>query len=145
MQRRKGRRYEQDIANVFREWWPSAVVRRASQAERADNPDVFVADGPPLLKRLWLELTDSRAPNPSEKLWQAERDIAHRVYHRDRLPVVVWHRLRERESHVTTRLWVLDVIRGVTGSVNPLTVTMTLDDFILFARANVARATQEAC
>lgn len=145
MQREKGKRFERDIANVFRERWPNAVVRRASQAERADNPDVFVADGPELLKQLWLELQDARDPTPGAKLVQAEGDIAHRHYHRGRLPIVVWHRLRERRVNVTTRLWVVDEVRGkahdrggITG-IDDVEVTLDLDEFLDVLQQRVSR------
>lgn len=144
MQRRKGRAYEQAIARTFRERWPDCVVRRASQAERADNPDVFIADGPELLKRMWLELTDGRAPDPSAKLAQAEGDIAHRTYHRNRLPIVVWHRLGARKSFATTRLWVIDAIRGQLVNVRDDEITMTLDSLLDIVDQRIPRATEAA-
>lgn len=109
MQREKGKRFERDIADRLRKRWPEAIVRRASQAERADNPDVF-AQGHPVLERLWLELQDARQPTPLAKLAQAERDAAAWVGARGRgvrWPVVVWHRLGERTTWVTLRLAVL--------------------------------------
>jgi len=113
----KGKVFERRIATALREQWPNAVVRRASQADRADNPDVLVEAGPPVLSRLWLELQDARAPTPTDKLKQAERDVARwqstRMPSVPRLPVVVWHKLAERTIWVTTRMWVLDVLRRV--------------------------------
>lgn len=111
MQREKGKRFEREIAGILRERWPSAIVRRASQAERADNPDVFVEGGPPLLGRLWLELQDARKPTPEAKLEQAERDSSAWFMRREererRLPIVIWHRLGERSTWATMRLTTL--------------------------------------
>jgi hypothetical protein len=118
MQRRKGHDFERKIAALFRQHWPDAVVRRASQAERADNADVFVEGGPPILARLWLELQHARKPTPFAKLQQAEGDIAcwrsrRAVTTSARLPVVVWHRTGDRsaDAYVTMRLGVLDFLR----------------------------------
>lgn len=130
MQREKGKRFERDIAALLRERWPSALVRRASQAERADNPDVFV-EGHATLERCWLELQDAREPRPRDKLVQAERDIAGRKHVGDRWPVVIWHKLRERAICVTTRLWVLDQIRGdVQDLERGQVVTLELGEFL---------------
>jgi hypothetical protein len=128
MQRRKGRSYEQRIANVMREQWPGIEVRRSSQADRAHQSDVFVAVGPPKLMRLWLELQDARKPTPEAKLAQAERDISESS-DRSRLPVVVWHRMGERSSYVTTRLWVLDEVRAEMHAHRHEVVTMPLEQF----------------
>lgn len=160
MQRNKGKRFERDIAARLRSVWPDAVVRRASQAERADNPDVFIEGGPPILARLWLELQDARQPTPDSKLFQAEKDADLYLRRRvggmaspglggypktDRLPVVVWHRLGERTTWATMRLWVLDELRDMfkeqtagtyrrrTGSL----VTMKIDDAIEMLREAV--------
>jgi hypothetical protein len=147
MQREKGKRFERDIATVLRERWPDALVRRASQAERADNPDVFAEGGPRVLERLWLELQDARKPRPLDKLVQAEEDAARWYEKRTRdeglqlgarrYPVVVWHRLAERGIQVTTRLWVLAELaleargdRFVRGSGGSEAVTLTLQDFL---------------
>ncbi len=75
-QREKGKTFERKVAAIIRARWPQALVRRASQAERAHNPDVFVEGGPRILQRLWMELQDSANPTPSAKLEQARRDIA---------------------------------------------------------------------
>jgi hypothetical protein len=112
MSREKGKRFERAIAAELRKRWPDAVVRRSSQAERAYQSDVFIEGGPPLLSRLWLELQDARNPTPLAKLEQAERDIS--AAGGFRLPVVVWHRIGERRTNVTMRLWVLDAIRAET-------------------------------
>lgn len=145
MQRQKGKRFERHIAGILRAYWPDAVVRRASQAERADNPDVFIEGGPSVLSRLWLELTDSRTPMPAMKLQQAEHDIAQWLKRRptldNRLPVVIWHRTGERVSNVTTRLWVVDELRGFV-STSMETVTMQLIQFenLLVVAANEREA-----
>jgi hypothetical protein len=116
MQRNKGKRFERDIAARLRVLWPDAEIRRSSQAERAYEADVF-ATGSPTLERLWLELQDAKAPTPLKKLAQAERDLAAGGPHvqTDRFPVVVWHRIRELTVHVTTRMWVIDCLRGISG------------------------------
>jgi hypothetical protein len=115
MQRRKGKVYEREVARILRAEFPAADVRRTSQADRAGNSDVIVT-GAPLLEQLWLELNDARDPDPLAKLQQAERDIGLARPSSGgvalRLPVVIWHRIRERSHQVTTRLWVLDVLRG---------------------------------
>lgn len=133
MQRYKGRAYEQQIARQLRAAFPAAEVRRSSQADRAGNSDVVVT-GSAVLGRLWLELQDARRPTPGAKLTQAERDIA-RGSPVGRLPVVIWHRIREQGHQVTTRLWVLDVLRfGLERSSHvPFAdevVTLDLEEFI---------------
>lgn len=133
LSREKGKRFERHIAGVLRTYWPDAVIRRASQAERADNPDVFIEGGPPVLSRLWLELHDARNPVPMAKLEQAEQDITEWLRRRpmalvNRMPIVIWHRTGERISNVTSRLWVLDELRGIT-STNMQAVTMQLAFF----------------
>lgn len=133
MQREKGKRHERRIAARLRVHWPDAVVRRSSQAERADNPDVFIESRAEVLQALWLELQDARTPTPMIKLTQAEHDIVEWLKRRpgvavNRLPVVIWHKLGERIDHVTTRLWVIDELRGVSTT-NMEAVTMALVQF----------------
>ena len=112
MQRRKGRAFEQRIATILRAHFPDAVVRRASQADRAHQSDVYVSGGPALLSQLWLEANDARIPQPMRKLVQSERDAAAQTSTPwSRYPVVVWHKLSERRIWATTRLWTLDAIR----------------------------------
>ena len=117
MQRQKGKRFERAIATLLRAHFPDAVVRRASQADRAHQSDVYVQSKALLLERLWLECQDARDPNPWAKLMQAERDcagvMAPRERYLGRLPVVVWHKLGARSIHVSLRLHTLDEIRGV--------------------------------
>jgi hypothetical protein len=132
MQREKGKAYERAIARVLREVFPAADVRRSSQADRAANSDVVIT-GSPLFERLWLELHDARDPIPLAKLQQAERDIelARRASDRlNRLPVVIWHRIRERSHQVTTRLWVVDELRGVSAHSRTAVVTLDLQAFL---------------
>ena len=129
----KGKVFERRIAAQLRTLWPDAVVRRASQADRAHQSDVCVTGGPPILARLWLELQDSRNPTPLAKLEQAEQDVLSGACF-ERLPVVIWHRTNERTTHATMRLWVMDVLRGVyrSGSSEDLTV-VTIDAQDLWA------------
>lgn len=140
MKRTKGRAYEQAIARMLRARWPHVEVRRATQSERAYESDVFIT-GEPRLERLWLELQDARHPNPLLKLAQAERDCGYAtatergvrgvrgVLALDRQPVVVWHKLRERTIHVTTRAWVFDELRNSPSSDNTV-ITMELGAFL---------------
>ena len=134
MQREKGKAYERDIANELRKRWPSATVRRASQADRAYQSDVFMTGGPPILASLWLELQDARVPVPLTKLSQAERDCERTS--EPRFPIVIWHRLGERTSYATMRLKTLDSIRWPVGRPYSLrgsfdmVVTMRLGEFL---------------
>jgi hypothetical protein len=133
MQREKGKRYERAIAAELRVSYPNADIRRTSQADRAANSDLAITGGPPILSRFWLELNDAAAPNPIAKLQQAEHDVcaSTRNKGKDLLPIVIWHRLAERKSHATMRLWVLDAIRGCLSIVTDSVVTMTLEDFLV--------------
>lgn len=145
LSRTKGRAYEQLIARKLRATFPGADVRRSSQADRAANSDVVVT-GSPVLERLWLELHDARRPIPQRKLEQAERDVSAIPKPGDaigrsigRLPVVIWHRIHERSHQVTTRLWVLDELRGVLRMTDGLAgcdsvVTLDLEDFVEILR-----------
>jgi hypothetical protein len=111
MQREKGKDYERRVASAMRAAFPFATVRRSSQADRAHAPDVRFETGPELLRQLWLECNDARQPNPLGKLEQAERDTIHGP---DAwLPVVVWHRFREREDWATLRIRTLRFLLGV--------------------------------
>jgi hypothetical protein len=71
---------------------------------------VIEGNAPMLAKRLWLELQDARQPTPLDKLAQAERDC--RLVDVFRIPVVVWHKYRERSLSVTLRLDALMVLTG---------------------------------
>ena len=137
--RTKGKVFERAIARRLRAVWPDTVIRRASQAERAHNPDVFVEHGPELLKLLWLELQDAANPTPAAKLLQAERDAdAHRGERR-RWPVVIWHRIRERTINVSLRVSVLDALRGHPwGDFDTTMVTLDLDDLISILQRRAA-------
>lgn len=131
-QRIKGASFERRIARMLRERY-GADVHRSSQADRARNSDVVIEPGPGVpanLPRLWLELNDALRPDPIKKLAQAERDIA-REEVPGRVPVVVWHRLGEREVYASLRLYDLDWLCGVghERAGGPM-VTMTLGDFL---------------
>ncbi len=146
MQRRKGRKYEQEIARQLRAAFPAADVRRTSQADRAANSDVIVT-GAPVLERLWLELQDARNPTPLAKLAQAERDIeaaaplaAMKMRGTLRMPVVIWHRMGERSHQVTTRLWVLDHLRCLGRVGDRTVVSLALPEFIAHLEDAVAAA-----
>jgi hypothetical protein len=127
----KGKQFERKIANVLRAQWPGIEVRRSSQADRAVNSDVYITNAPIKLERIWWECEDSRTPNPAKKLEQAERDIASLPGpQRDRLPVVVWHRIGERHSSATMPLAVLDILRGKESVLRNEPVTMELGAFL---------------
>lgn len=152
MQRNKGKRFERDIAALLRDRWPLAVVRRSSQAERADNPDVFFESAPERLRALWLELEDAKAPSPHAKLMQAERDIRawneRRGFSTEaltRVPFVIWHRLAARSIQVTSRLWCFDwLMPGPTAWERPARMQIatvdSLDFFELLARVEARAA-----
>ncbi len=144
MQREKGKRFERQIADVLRKRFPWALVRRGSQAERADMPDVFIArgEGPAgVLQRLWLECQDARKPTPFTKLEQAERDVQAltiRAY-----PIAVWHRLGERTSHATMRLGTLRYLLGdqaamYSSHARSEYVTLTLDGLLSILEGAIA-------
>lgn len=128
---------QRKIARLIRERWPGALVRRASQAERAHNPDVFIEGGPRILQRLWLELQDSANATPLAKLAQARRDADAdlRIYPNGehRLPVAVTHQLGSRSVMVTIGLDDLMDIADpdrIHVEENSIVVTMELDHFI---------------
>lgn len=141
MQREKGKRYERQVADRLRRLWPGAVVRRASQADRAHQSDVFVERGTPLQRSLWIECQDARraASCPREKLLQAERDVSASCPG-SRVPVVFWHVLGERRHHATMRvesllyLMRLPVPDACEGEV----VTMEQGEFLGLVSAGVA-------
>ena len=145
MQRTKGKVFERAVANLLRKAFPGVTVRRASQAERAANPDVFFADSVMPLSQLWCELTDSINPNPVKKLEQAERDIRARFTtpsdfrYGGSIPVCIWHRLRERTIYATLRLSALEYLAtqaqtGPFGANTP--VTMDVEDFLRIVAAH---------
>ena len=142
-QRYKGKTFERKIARVIRARWPKALVRRASQAERAHNPDVFVEGGPRILQRLWLELQDSANPTPSAELEQARRDIDADPRPVEvgcyRIPVAITHRLGSRQILVTMNVGDMMNIIDLDGHHFEIgEVTMQLEQFIGF----VARKAQ---
>lgn len=113
LSRVKGRTYEQRIARELRAAMPDATVRRSQQAHRAYEPDLVIeGDAPAIARRLWLELTDSRAPSPLDKLAQAERDTAGHTRPPCPLCLVVWHRTGAKSIQVTARLGVLCEVLG---------------------------------
>lgn len=113
LSRTKGGAFERKIARELREAMPRATVRRSQQAHRAYEPDVVIeGNAPSIALRLWLELTDSRAPSPLDKLAQAERDAAGYVWPPGPLPIVVWHRTGARAVQVTARLGTLCEVLG---------------------------------
>lgn len=140
LSRTKGGKFERKIARDLREAMPRATVRRSQQAHRAYEPDLVIEGcAPTIARRLWLELTDSRAPSPLDKLAQAERnerDAWGDVLDNERLPLVVWHRTGARSVQVTARLGVLCEVLG--GEPTPvegwLAVPVTVDWLQVLAR-----------
>lgn len=135
--RRKGKAFERAIAAEMRKFWPEALIRRASQGERADNSDVFVEYGPEFLRTLWLELEDAIDPNPHKKLAQAEEDVARVskiVGSPTRYPIVIWHKIRARTIFVAMRAKIFDYLRGhpqlPSVVTSDLMVTIELPDFL---------------
>lgn len=135
-QRIKGKAFERKIARMIRARWPGALVRRASQAERAHNPDVFIEGGPRILQRLWLELQDSAHATPLAKLAQARRDVETdpRVYARGehRIAVAITHQLGSRGIVATIRIGdLMDIADPERIHVEDHSVvTMSLWDFL---------------
>lgn len=119
--RQQGKEYERAVATYLRERYPGVDVRRASQAERAANSDIFVVSpgpkGPEVLTRVWWELTRSVSPNVSAKLAQAEGDClrnGHTGGPAWRIPVVVWNlRGARREDSVTLRAQSLNLLQAL--------------------------------
>jgi hypothetical protein len=128
--------FEQKIAAMIRARWPGALVRRASQAERAHNPDVFVEGGPRILQRLWMELQDSAHPTPSKKLEQARRDVERDprsyAHGEHRLPVAITHKLGSPTIEATIRLCdLLDIVEPALIHCDEQdVVTIELDAFL---------------
>lgn len=136
-QRTKGKAFERKVAAIIRARWPGALVRRASQAERAHNPDVFVEGGPKLIQRLWMELQDSATATPAKKLAQAVRDVEAdpRTYAsgEHRLPVAITHQLGSRTIEATIGLDDLMDIADpdrIHCEEHSIAVTMRLDAFL---------------
>jgi hypothetical protein len=132
MQRNKGKAFERKVAILLRQTFPRATVRRASQAERAFNSDVFCT-GAGLADTIWWELQDARDPTPLEKLKQAEEDIAGLGgdMASGRIPIVVWHKLRAKIINATMRssTW-LTILGTGTWSAAKTPVTVALDDLL---------------
>lgn len=120
LSREKGKVFERGIARNLREAMPGATVRRSQQAHRAYEPDLVIEGNAPLLaKRLWLELTDSRAPSPLDKLAQAERDTSRLSPTGYPLPIVVWHKTGGRSVQATMRLATLVEVMGMGLPLGP--------------------------
>lgn len=125
----KGKVFERRIAALIRDTFPGIDARRSSQADRAVQSDVYTI-GHVTLDRIWWELTDACKPDPRKKLEQAERDLESLwpiVGSADRLPVVVWHRIGERTTHVTMRLRTLVELARCGDYVGDSAALVTLD------------------
>jgi hypothetical protein len=133
-QREKGKSFERKIARILRQRWPGALVRRASQAERAHNPDVFVEGAPRILQRLWLELQDAANPTPSAKLAQARRDVdadpRQHAIGEHRIPVAITHKLGAQSISATIGVMDLFTILATIGRAGHGEVTLPLDHLL---------------
>lgn len=138
MQRRKGRRFEQDVATAFRQRWPHLTVRRAQQSGGAFEPDVVVEGVP-----LWTECCVGAKPNPLVKLAQAERDVER--FTEMMLPVVVWRKSGEWTMRATMRLGVLLETTRANFSLSyqssDLVITVDFDEWL--ACVDLAEARQK--
>jgi hypothetical protein len=105
---RRGKKFERKIAKQLRTYFPEATVRRSLQADRAYDSDLVVegAQLPRVLCHIWWELNDEREPNPRRKLDQAHRDAALAEKRRAcfLFPLVIWHKYRSPDIHVTLQL-----------------------------------------
>lgn len=136
--RRKGKVFERTVADIYRQRWPTATVRRGQQGDGAHEPDVVVEGDAPLhALRLWTECQDAIDPTPRAKLEQAECDIkALPAEHSFYVPIVVWHKLRGRTIQVTTQPWVLarcglfTLVDGIDHPGELLLVTLDFQDFL---------------
>jgi len=141
--RSKGRSFEQKIARLLRERFPKATVRRALQSHRAYEPDLVIEGAvSEVVSNLWLELTTGRKAHliVGQKMEQAHRDIsrAHKksVEASRRIPVVIWHRMREQQVWATLSLRDLFILGGAVqtlltvGIVEEAPVTLHLEDFL---------------
>jgi len=134
MQRVKGRRWEQEVANIYRRRWPTATVRRSAQGAGALEPDVVIeGDCPDLVARLWTECQCSNNPTPLVKLEQAERDCARST--ETLYPVVVWRKSGSRTVYATCRFSTLLQLANPDLPVWPddrfaMPVTVSLDDLL---------------
>lgn len=110
--RAKGQTFErlikEAIVDGLKDLLPRIIVRRSVQAERAHDSDVIIeGDGvPQWLCDLWIECNHADAPNPVNKLTQAQGDSMWAIKRtgRKRLPLVIWRRTRERTLWVTATL-----------------------------------------
>lgn len=143
LSRQKGKTFERVIAAELRKRWAGATIHRSSQADRAYAADVVIeGEAPQLLRELWLEMEDAREPNPRKKLEQAERDCTRLLTksgsapgYQLRIPVIIWHRYRERSIQATMRLSTLQYLRWALDVRDPspvdgALVTISLGDFL---------------
>lgn len=115
LSRTKGRVMERAVATDLREVLPAATIRRSQQAHSAFEPDVVLEGAcPVLLKRLWIECTNSKAPNIAAKLEQATSDSA--KVGSSRLPILVWRRTGSKSCYATATLCVLGQLMGFVST-----------------------------
>ncbi len=110
--RRKGRRGEQQLAQLLRAVFPELAegVRRGWQSrEGDDDPDVIGLPG------IWLESKCGKRPNPRAALTQARRDADGRA-----VPVAVIRDDRQRPFAVLDLADLLAILRAAYGLSAPL-------------------------
>jgi hypothetical protein len=134
--RRKGGNFERKIRRIMERRFPGAVVYRTQQSERAHNSDITIEGGPAFLSRIWWELTDGASVNPAKKLEQAEKDSKRVLAETGvpKVPVVVFHRIRELKIWVYARLdqlWeILSPLTFPPSYVGAMRVTIELEEFV---------------
>ena len=149
MQREKGKRFERQIANALRKFFPEHAeeIRRSIQSREAEESDVTGLPG------LWIECQDAILPTPLKKLEQAERDVSSNNLELDIIPIAVTHQIRAKAIHVTLRLSHLHYIFGhhindyrfnapfaLTSATMTPHVSVLLGDFLDVAKEYVKHA-----
>jgi hypothetical protein len=79
----KGRKFEQDVANIFREWFPDLEIYRGDQKHKARESDISGVPG------FWIECQHAAKPNPKMKMEQARRDAGEAIS-QGTIPLVVY-------------------------------------------------------
>jgi hypothetical protein len=138
-ERTKGQIFERKIAKVFRDVFPTAMVRRTVQSDGPYESDLIIEGKvPKFLHQLWWECNDQKKCYPEVKLHQAIRDsnAARERTQRKRYPVVVWHEKHRRDIWATMRLCDLIAIQykgansPLSGLATQISTTLKLGDFL---------------
>ncbi len=105
-QRLKGSNFERKVAQILRDHFPTAQIRRSWQSFQAFESDVVVeGEAPKWIRRLWFECMASVNPGGKmiKKIAQAERDAEASVV-KDKVPAVVWTKTGDPRVFITLRL-----------------------------------------